>query len=163
MRTWNQYLDMAILAEMNESIWNLWKWGDKFQRNMRNIQRHNQIQMLKIEPDEPRNQMLRVFKLAEKEAIKNYEKSVLIDRRWLSDGSLECVYRAPDWQIRVDNIQENTSDYEYEGNREKSKARDEKIKKEKRAVEKTFNEFNVYFTGSRKQTQENKKLMELYS
>lgn len=63
---------------------------------MRNIQRHNQIQMLKIEPDEPRNQMLRVFKLAEKEAIKNYEKSVLIDRRWLSDGSLECVYRAPD-------------------------------------------------------------------
>ena len=162
MRTWNQYLDMAILAEMNESIWALWKGGEKFQRNMRNIQRHNQIQMLKIEPDEPRNQMLRIFKLAEKEAIKNYEKSVLIERRWLSDWSLECVYRAPDWQIRVDNIQENTSDYEYEGNREKSKARDNKIEKQKRAVEKTFSEFGTYFTGSRK-TKENKKLLELYS
>lgn len=124
------YERMAILAEMNESIWNLWKWGEKFQRDMRNIQRHNRIQMLKIEPDEPRNQMLKIFKLAEKESIKDYEKSVLVDRRRLSDWSLECVYRAPDWQIRVDNIQENTSDYEYEGNREKSKARDEKIKNE---------------------------------
>ena len=130
---------------------------------MRNIQRHNWIQMLKIEPEESRAQMLRVFKLAEKEAIKDYKKSVLIDRRWLSDGSLECVYRAPDGTIRVDNVQENSSDYEYEGNWEKSKAWDEKIQKEKRAVEKTFNEFNVYFTGSRKQTQENKKIMELYS
>jgi hypothetical protein len=52
---------------------------------MRNIQRHNWIQMLKIEPDEPRNQMLKIFKLAEKESIKDYEKSVLVDRRRLSD------------------------------------------------------------------------------
>ena len=124
------YERMAILAEMNESIWNLCKWGEKFQRDMRNIQRHNRIQMLKIEPDEPRNQMLKIFKLAEKESIKDYEKSVLVDRRRLSDWSLECVYRAPDWQIRVDNVQENTSDYEYEGAWERSKAWDEKVKNE---------------------------------
>ena len=86
--------------------------------------------MLKIEPDEPRNQMLKIFKLAEKESIKDYEKSVLVDRRRLSDWSLECVYRAPDWQIRVDNVQENTSDYEYEGAWERSKAWDEKVKNE---------------------------------
>ena len=147
MRTWNQYLDMAILAEMNESIWALWKGGEKFQKNMRNIQRHNQIQMLKIEPDEPRNQMLRVFKLAEKEAIKNYEKSVLIERRWLSDGSLECVYRAPDWQIRVDNVQENTSDYEYEGNWEKSKARDDKIKNEQKKFNSYWNSWKAPVAG----------------
>lgn len=157
------YERMAILAEMNESIWNLWKWGEKFQKDMRNIQRHNWIQMLKIEPEEPRNQMLKIFKMAEKEAIKDYKKSVLIDRRWLSDWSLECTYQAPDWTIWVDVVQENTSDdYQYEGNREKSKAWDEKIEKQKRAVERTFTEFWSYFTGSRKQ-KENKKLLELYS
>lgn len=152
------YERMAILSQMNEDL----KEYNPDYSKTKNLIRHNSIQLLKQEKDEPRNQMLRVFKLAEKEAIKNYEKSILIDRRWLSDGSLECVYRAPDGTIRVDNIQENTSDYEYDGNWEKSKAWDEKIQKEKRAVEKTFNEFNAYFTGSRK-TQENKKLMELYS
>ena len=141
------YERMAILAEMNESIWNLWKWGEKFQKDMRNIQRHNWIQMLKIEPDEPRNQMLKIFKLAEKESIKNYEKSVLIDRRWLSDWSLECVYRAPDWQIRVDNIQENTSDYEYEGAWERSKAWDEKIENEQKKFNSYWNSWKAPVAG----------------
>lgn len=152
------YERMAILSQLNEDL----KEYNSDYSKVKNLIRHNSIQLLKQEKEEPRNQMLRIFKLAEKESIKNYEKSVLIDRRWLSDWSLECVYRAPDWQIRVDNIQENTSDYEYEGNREKSKARDNKIEKQKRAVEKTFSEFGTYFTGSRK-TKENKKLLELYS
>lgn len=141
------YERMAILAEMNESIWNLWKWGEKFQKDMRNIQRHNRIQMLKIEPDEPRNQMLKIFKLAEKESIKDYEKSVLVDRRRLSDWSLECVYRAPDWQIRVDNIQENTSDYEYEWAWERSKARDEKIENEQKKFNSYWNSWKAPVAG----------------
>lgn len=141
------YERMAILAEMNESIWNLWKWGEKFQKDMRNIQRHNWIQMLKIEPDEPRNQMLKIFKLAEKESIKDYEKSVLVDRRRLSDWSLECVYRAPDWQIRVDNVQENTSDYEYEGAWERSKAWDEKIENEQKKFNSYWNSWKAPVAG----------------
>lgn len=83
---------MAILSQLNEDL----KEYNSDYSKTKNMIRHNTIQLLKQEKDEPRNQMLRVFKLAEKEAIKNYEKSVLIDRRWLSDGSLECVYRAPD-------------------------------------------------------------------
>lgn len=83
---------MAILSQLNEDL----KEYNSDYSKTKNLIRHNSIQLLKQEKDEPRNQMLRVFKLAEKEAIKNYEKSVLIDRRWLSDGSLECVYRAPD-------------------------------------------------------------------
>lgn len=150
---------MAVLAQLNEDLKD---YNEDYYR-VKNMIRHNTIKLLKQEKEEPRNAMLRVFKLAEKEAIKNYEKSILIDRRWLSDWSLECTYKAPDWTIWVDVVQENTSDYEYEGNREKSKAWDNKIEKERRAVEKTFNEFNAYFTGSRKQTQENKKLLELYS
>lgn len=141
------YERMAILAEMNESIWNLWKWGEKFQRDMRNIQRHNRIQMLKIEPDEPRNQMLKIFKLAEKESIKDYEKSVLVDRRRLSDWSLECVYRAPDWQIRVDNVQENTSDYEYEWAWERSKAWDNKIENEQKKFNSYWNSWKAPVAG----------------
>ena len=158
----NTYSRMAILAEMNESIGALWKGGEKFQKNMRNIQRHNYIQMLKIEPDESQHSMLRMYKLAEKEVFKKKEKAVLIDRRWLSDGSLEFVWRCTDGEIFTSNSQENTSDYEIEWAREKSRARDDKIENEKKNVTKVFNEFSMYFTGTKK-TKENKKLMELYS
>ena len=137
------YERMAILSQLNEDL----KEYNSDYSKTKNLIRHNSIQLLKQEKDEPRNQMLRIFKLAEKEAIKNYEKSVLIERRWLSDWSLECVYRAPDWQIRVDNVQENTSDYEYEGNREKSKARDEKIKNEQKKFNSYWNSWKAPVAG----------------
>ena len=137
------YERMAILSQLNEDL----KEYNSDYSKIKNMIRHNSIQLLKQEKDEPRNQMLRVFKLAEKEAIKNYEKSVLIDRRWLSDGSLECVYRAPDWQIRVDNIQENTSDYEYEGAWERSKAWDEKIENEQKKFNSYWNSWKAPVAG----------------
>lgn len=137
------YERMAILSQLNEDL----KEYNSDYSKTKNLIRHNSIQLLKQEKDEPRNQMLRIFKLAEKEAIKNYEKSVLIDRRWLSDGSLECVYKAPDWTIRVDNVQENTSDYEYEGNWEKSKAWDEKIKKQKQSFNNYWNSWKAPVAG----------------
>ena len=134
---------MAVLAQLNEDL----KEYNQDYSKIKNMIRHNQIKLLKQEKEEPRNQMLRVFKLAEKEAIKDYKKSVLIDRRWLSDGSLECVYRAPDWTIRVDNVQENSSDYEYEGNREKSKARDEKIENEQKKFNSYWNSWKAPVAG----------------
>ena len=134
---------MAILSQLNEDL----KEYNQDYSKVKNLIRHNSIQLLKQEKEEPRNQMLRVFKLAEKEAIKDYKKSVLIERRWLSDGSLECVYRAPDETIRVDNIQENTSDYEYEGNWEKSKAWDEKIKKQKQSFNNYWNSWKAPVAG----------------
>lgn len=137
------YERMAILSQLNEDL----KEYNQDYSKTKNLIRHNSIQLLKQEKDEPRNQMLRVFKLAEKEAIKNYEKSVLIDRRWLSDGSLECVYRAPDWTIRVDNVQENSSDYEYEGNRERSKAWDEKIESEQKKFNSYWNSWKAPVAG----------------
>ena len=137
------YERMAVLAQLNEDL----KEYNQDYSKIKNMIRHNSIKLLKQEKEEPRNQMLRVFKLAEKEAIKDYKKSVLIDRRWLSDGSLECVYRAPDGTIRVDNVQENTSDYEYEGNREKSKARDEKIKSEEKKFNSYWNSWKAPVAG----------------
>lgn len=137
------YERMAVLAQLNEDL----KEYNQDYSKIKNMIRHNQIKLLKQEKEEPRNQMLRVFKLAEKEAIKDYKKSVLIDRRWLSDGSLECVYRAPDWTIRVDNVQENSSDYEYEGNREKSKARDEKIENEQKKFNSYWNSWKAPVAG----------------
>ena len=152
------YSRMAVLAQLNEDL----KEFNPDYYTTRNLIRHNQIQMLKNEPDESRESMLRVFKLAEKEVFKKKEKAILIDRRWLSDGSLEFVWRCPDGEIFTTNSQENTSDYEIEGAREKSKARDDKIENEKKNVTKVFNEFSMYFTWT-KQQKENKKLMELYS
>lgn len=137
------YERMAILSQLNEDL----KEYNSDYSKTKNLIRHNSIQLLKQEKDEPRNQMLRVFKLAEKEAIKNYEKSVLVDRRRLSDWSLECVYRAPDWQIRVDNIQENTSDYEYEGAWERSKAWDEKIESEQKKFNSYWNSWKAPVAG----------------
>lgn len=137
------YERMAILSQLNEDL----KEYNSDYSKTKNLIRHNSIQLLKQEKDEPRNQMLRVFKLAEKEAIKNYEKSVLIDRRWLSDWSLECVYRAPDGTIRVDNIQENTSDYEYEGAWERSKAWDEKIENEQKKFNSYWNSWKAPVAG----------------
>lgn len=137
------YERMAILSQLNEDL----KEYNSDYSKTKNMIRHNTIQLLKQEKDEPRNQMLRVFKLAEKEAIKDYKKSVLVDRRWLSDGSLECVYRAPDWTIRVDNIQENTSDYEYEGAWERSKAWDEKIENEQKKFNSYWNSWKAPVAG----------------
>lgn len=137
------YERMAILSQLNEDL----KEYNSDYSKTKNLIRHNSIQLLKQEKDEPRNQMLRVFKLAEKEAIKNYEKSVLVDRRRLSDWSLECVYRAPDWTIRVDNIQENTSDYEYEGAWERSKAWDEKIENEQKKFNSYWNSWKAPVAG----------------
>lgn len=134
---------MAILSQLNEDL----KEYNQDYSKTKNLIRHNSIQLLKQEKDEPRNQMLRVFKLAEKEAIKDYKKSVLIDRRWLSDGSLECVYRAPDGTIRVDNIQENTSDYEYEGAWERSKVWDEKIENEQKKFNSYWNSWKAPVAG----------------
>lgn len=134
---------MAILSQLNEDL----KEYNSDYSKTKNLIRHNSIQLLKQEKDEPRNQMLRIFKLAEKEAIKDYKKSVLIDRRWLSDGSLECVYRAPDGTIRVDNIQENTSDYEYEGAWERSKVWDEKIENEQKKFNSYWNSWKAPVAG----------------
>lgn len=137
------YERMAILSQLNEDL----KEYNSDYSKTKNLIRHNTIQLLKQEKDEPRNQMLRVFKIAEKEAIKDYEKSVLVDRRRLSDWSLECVYRAPDGTIRVDNIQENTSDYEYEGAWERSKARDEKIENEQKKFNSYWNSWKAPVAG----------------
>jgi len=137
------YERMAILSQLNEDL----KEYNSDYSKTKNMIRHNTIQLLKQEKDEPRNQMLRVFKLAEKEAIKDYKKSVLVDRRWLSDWSLECVYRAPDGTIRVDNIQENTSDYEYEGAWERSKAWDEKIENEQKKFNSYWNSWKAPVAG----------------
>ena len=137
------YERMAILSQLNEDL----KEYNSDYSKTKNMIRHNTIQLLKQEKDEPRNQMLKIFKLAEKESIKDYEKSVLVDRRRLSDWSLECVYRAPDWQIRVDNIQENTSDYEYEGAWERSKAWDEKIENEQKKFNSYWNSWKAPVAG----------------
>lgn len=88
----NNYYRMAVLAQMNEDL----KEFNPDYYKTKNLIRHNTIQMLKTEKDEPRNEMLRVFKLAEKEVFKKHQKAQLIDSRWLSDGSLECVFKCED-------------------------------------------------------------------
>lgn len=88
----NNYYRMAVLAQMNEDL----KEFNPDYYKTKNLIRHNTIQMLKTEKDEPRNEMLRVFKLAEKEVFKKHQKAQLIDSRRLSDGSLECVFKCED-------------------------------------------------------------------
>jgi len=127
---------MAVLAQMNEDL----KEFNPDYYKTKNLIRHNTIQMLKTEKDEPRNEMLRVFKLAEKEVFKKHQKAQLIDSRRLSDGSLECVFKCEDWEIFTQNYSEKMNEDYEDWTREKSNEYKTRIENEKQ-------KFNSYWNS----------------